>query len=97
MCVCPRTRENYTKAAVSLECVPVVKLGTPDLADVFCNRWDYFQETLIKPWAEEVNVWAADPIKPESGKPYDCPPDLLHMAFERAANLRAIQLINSTV
>ena len=53
MCVClmcPCTRENHTNAIVRLNCVPVVTLGTPDLAAVFgpsdnstaavrCVRW----------------------------------------------------------
>lgn len=72
-------------------------LHHPAMRDVFCDQWAQFQETLIKPWAEEVKVWAADPIEPESDKPYDCPPDLVHMAFKRAANLRGIQLSNSTI
>jgi hypothetical protein len=67
------------------------------LSDVFWDQWPQFHETLVKPWAEEVKVWAADPIEPEAGNPYDCPPDLIHMAFKRAANLRAIKLSNSTI
>lgn len=62
----------------------------PKAANVFWGQWDYFHETLIKPWTEEVKTWAEDPIEPADNKPYDCPPDLVTMAFDRAANIRAI-------
>ncbi len=62
----------------------------PELADVFCNRWDYFHETLIKPWAEEVKRWADNLIEQADNGLYNCPPDLITMAIEKAANIRVI-------